>query len=71
MIEGSTVAGAAIYICQVGVDSGFKVFCGILYNVGSWMEKPSALWRRVTIFRRKGLVGVYNALNPCFETLEV
>jgi hypothetical protein len=35
------------------------------------MEKPSAFWRRVTIFRRKGRIGVNNAFNPCFKTLKV
>jgi len=32
--DRSTVIGAAIYTCQVGTDSGFKVFCGILYKLG-------------------------------------
>ena len=35
------------------------------------MEKPSALWRRLTIFQRKVHIGVNNAFNPCFETLKV
>ena len=32
--DRSTVIGAAIYACQVGADSGFKIFCGILYELG-------------------------------------
>ena len=32
--DRNTVIFAAIYACQVGADFGFKVFCGILYEVG-------------------------------------
>jgi len=32
--DRSTVVGAAIYTCQVGADSRFKDFCGILYKLG-------------------------------------
>ena len=32
--DRSTVIGAAIYTCQVGADSGFKVFSEIVYKFG-------------------------------------
>ena len=35
------------------------------------MEKPSALWRHLTSFRRKGRVGVNMSFIPCFDTPSV
>ena len=36
------------------------------------MEKPRALWRHlITIFRRKGRVGVNMSCIPCFDTPSV
>ena len=32
--DRSTVIGAAIYTCQVGAYFAFKVFCGVLYELG-------------------------------------
>jgi hypothetical protein len=44
---------------------------GFCTNLGSWMEKPSALWRHLTSFRRKGRVGVNMSFIPCFDTPSV
>jgi len=44
---------------------------GFCTNLGSWIEKPSALWSHLTSFRRKGRVGVNMSFIPYFDTPSV
>jgi len=59
----SMVVGAAIYTDQVSAGLGFKVFSVVLYKLGSWMEKPSAMRRRLIIFAENRTSVLYGQ-NP-------
>ena len=67
----NNVIGAAIYTCQVGACFRFKVFCGLLYIVGELDREIERMWRRLTLFRRKGHVGVKMPVIPGFDTPSV
>ena len=54
-----TATGVAIYTCQVGADFRFKVSSGNMYKLAKLDGETErvVLWRRLTIFRRKGHFG--------------
>jgi hypothetical protein len=63
------VVGADVYICQVGADFRFEVFCGILYKLGELDGEAERIVASPNHFSPKRARRRECAFNPCFGTL--